>query len=490
MFASRDAEQLPEWRNFQFAPKNHYGFFFLHSLPSAIAFRLQYVLFYQVYAKITTFFDQEKFGTAPLLYVHVETFGEKWRQELKNDVITSKSSYWRHARPNHCGRHLGKINGRKSTYVKVWRCTFWWITMFLTEKTLGKIVWMSSWGIWLAYPSIKVLATTNSILWQTARLIIGRCFKLTNSPCIFERRAVTSPTMLVSKGRHCLGLTSCTRVVLHHPCNRRHFLAPVGFIEIPVGFARNTNHQGRQQKQRKRNAMRTALSQPTAPRSSCPLQSEMPWGQLFPSRQPPGQAVLYKAKCHEDSSFLSRRPPGQAVLYKAKGHENSSFPADGPRSGCPLQSELPNGQLFTSRRTPCQAVLYKANCKKDSSLPADGPQVRLSSTKRTAKRTALYQPTAPMSGCPLQSELPVGSHVRLSSTKRTAKRTALYQPTASRPRCPLQSELSKGQLFPSRWPPDQAVLYKANCQKDSSLPADGHQVRVSSTKRTAIRTAL
>ena len=55
--------------------KNHYEFFFLHTLPSTIAFRLEYVLFYQFYAKITTFFDQEKFATAPLLYVEFETFG-------------------------------------------------------------------------------------------------------------------------------------------------------------------------------------------------------------------------------------------------------------------------------------------------------------------------------------------------------------------------------------------------------------------------------
>ena len=38
-------------------------------------FLFEYVLFYQFYAKITTFFDQEKLGTAPLLYVDVETFG-------------------------------------------------------------------------------------------------------------------------------------------------------------------------------------------------------------------------------------------------------------------------------------------------------------------------------------------------------------------------------------------------------------------------------
>ena len=38
-----DAERLPEWRNFLFAAKNIYGFFFLHTLPSTIAFRLEYV---------------------------------------------------------------------------------------------------------------------------------------------------------------------------------------------------------------------------------------------------------------------------------------------------------------------------------------------------------------------------------------------------------------------------------------------------------------
>ena len=97
--SSSDAEQLPEWRNFQFAPSNHYGFLFLHTLPSTIAFRLEHVLFYQFYAKITTFFDQERFGMAPLLYVDVETFGEtdmkitsrhqKWRQNVKIVILTS-----------------------------------------------------------------------------------------------------------------------------------------------------------------------------------------------------------------------------------------------------------------------------------------------------------------------------------------------------------------------------------------------------------------
>ena len=52
--------------------KNHYGFFLLHTLPSTIVFRLEYVLLYQFYAVITIFFDQETFGTALLLYVGVE----------------------------------------------------------------------------------------------------------------------------------------------------------------------------------------------------------------------------------------------------------------------------------------------------------------------------------------------------------------------------------------------------------------------------------
>ena len=82
-----DAEQLTKWRNFQFAPKNHYGFFFLHTLPSTVAVRLEYVLFYQFYAIITTFVDQKKFGMAPLLYVDIKKFGGNWRE---NNVKTSK----------------------------------------------------------------------------------------------------------------------------------------------------------------------------------------------------------------------------------------------------------------------------------------------------------------------------------------------------------------------------------------------------------------
>ena len=57
------------------------------SIPGhCLSFYFEYVLFYQFCLKIITFFDQEKFSTAPLLYVDVETFGRKLR---KNDVKTS-----------------------------------------------------------------------------------------------------------------------------------------------------------------------------------------------------------------------------------------------------------------------------------------------------------------------------------------------------------------------------------------------------------------
>ena len=88
-------------------PKNHYGFFFLHTLPSTIAFRFEYVLFYQFYAKITTFLDQEKFDMAPLLYNDVETFGRNWLEnDVKTSKMTSKSSYWCHARESSYTPHV------------------------------------------------------------------------------------------------------------------------------------------------------------------------------------------------------------------------------------------------------------------------------------------------------------------------------------------------------------------------------------------------
>ena len=45
------------------------------------------MLFYQIYTEITTFFDQEMFGSVPIQDVDIEMFdGKNWRQDVRNDV--------------------------------------------------------------------------------------------------------------------------------------------------------------------------------------------------------------------------------------------------------------------------------------------------------------------------------------------------------------------------------------------------------------------
>ena len=87
-----DTEQLLEWRNFQFSSKIHYGFFFLRTLYSTIAFRLvnECVLFYQIYAKNNYIFRSRKirYGFS-LIRWHRNVLRKltwKWRQDIKNDV--------------------------------------------------------------------------------------------------------------------------------------------------------------------------------------------------------------------------------------------------------------------------------------------------------------------------------------------------------------------------------------------------------------------
>ena len=70
---------------FSNAPKNHYGVFvFLHSLPLTVAFRLEYVLFYPVYTKVTTFFLSRRFRYGSSL---INTFGGNWCQDIKNALV-------------------------------------------------------------------------------------------------------------------------------------------------------------------------------------------------------------------------------------------------------------------------------------------------------------------------------------------------------------------------------------------------------------------
>ena len=77
----------PECRNFQFAPNKHYGFFFLYTLTSSIAFRSLYALFYQYYAEIFTF--SVKKCLVQLLPTAL-TSKRLAENDIKSDVITSK----------------------------------------------------------------------------------------------------------------------------------------------------------------------------------------------------------------------------------------------------------------------------------------------------------------------------------------------------------------------------------------------------------------
>ena len=72
----------PEWLNFQFTPKNHYRFFFLHTLPLTTTFSIENVLlYYQFHARITTFSSKK----CSVRQVDVKTFGTKWCKKWRQN---------------------------------------------------------------------------------------------------------------------------------------------------------------------------------------------------------------------------------------------------------------------------------------------------------------------------------------------------------------------------------------------------------------------
>ena len=76
--------------------------------------------------------DSRDYGT----YNFIDLFDDVHPPQIVCDVESVKMPSFRsNTSPNHCGRHLGKINGHNSTYVKVWRCTFGRITRVLMKKS-------------------------------------------------------------------------------------------------------------------------------------------------------------------------------------------------------------------------------------------------------------------------------------------------------------------------------------------------------------------
>ena len=68
----------PKWENFQCAQNNHYGFFFLQTLPSTFAVTLKIHYSFNLMLKYLHSWSkigQEKFSTAATYDVDVEKFG-------------------------------------------------------------------------------------------------------------------------------------------------------------------------------------------------------------------------------------------------------------------------------------------------------------------------------------------------------------------------------------------------------------------------------
>ena len=115
----------PEWPNFQSVPNNHYGFFFLHTLRSTIAFRLEYVLVLSILCRNNFIFQSRNVWFGSYLrckrwndlkkMVNMKSKHAKWRQNDTIDVLAScqESSYtlswWHFPNPGWVHGNSGRV---------------------------------------------------------------------------------------------------------------------------------------------------------------------------------------------------------------------------------------------------------------------------------------------------------------------------------------------------------------------------------------------
>ena len=126
-----DAEQLPEWWNFQFEQKKHYGFFFLHThFDDYWDFNMCCFISCTLKKKKKLHFSVKKSSVRLLSYRLTS------KRLAENDVKTSKSSCWRHALESsyilHVIRHfLAPVGfteipvGYARILFLTWRSSFW-----------------------------------------------------------------------------------------------------------------------------------------------------------------------------------------------------------------------------------------------------------------------------------------------------------------------------------------------------------------------------
>ena len=100
-----------------------------------------------------------------------------------------------------------------------------WILCDFHAAQSKYIAVIARWGLCLGCQGKKGSPKLSINHWQTGLFLTCRCFKLTNSPCIFERHTVTSPTTLVSKGRHCHWDFANRRLKDYQPTSDDHYSA-------------------------------------------------------------------------------------------------------------------------------------------------------------------------------------------------------------------------------------------------------------------------
>ena len=143
----------PEWRNFQFTPHNHYRFFFLHTLPSAIVFKLGswICVILLILCANKYIFYQEMFGSARIYDILLSCTRSSFTPWYKTifgsariyDVLLSciRSSYtpWYETEISRTSENHGKsccvISRKVASHWKSW---YVWTLSIL-------IKWASSW---------------------------------------------------------------------------------------------------------------------------------------------------------------------------------------------------------------------------------------------------------------------------------------------------------------------------------------------------------
>ena len=149
-----DAEQIPERWNFQFALKNHYGFFFLHTLPSKIVFKFPYALLYQHTLKYLHFRSRpDRFG------FYLQRWNIWLKMMSKSDVMTSKRPWCQAWKYQSGMRENGKQCRTWSVCFQVWVhtvCPSLSVRKFriiMEKKSSHRLPWHGNWKAKIAVHS-------------------------------------------------------------------------------------------------------------------------------------------------------------------------------------------------------------------------------------------------------------------------------------------------------------------------------------------------